>query len=321
MTEQELKKALEVRNLWIDSGYTNGERMGFRAADLRYANLRDVNLFGANLFGAKLRGTVLFGANLKDADIRDADLRDADLKDANLRDADLRGADLRGADSRGADLTDANLFGAHLLGTDLRGAVLNGANLKGVNLRTADLREVDLSCANLRKVNLRTSDLRGAVLKDVDLTGADLSDAKYDKETIFPDGFDPIERGMILVEVENKMIDNCIHDGTLDKPDKILVYAQSESLLSKKTRMAKAEVESEIHFTETLIAELLELAEDAKAELVKINEFLDTPFITEQQLYDAWDNLELISSIWIEELGIEADFYRNQSCDWAVIKE
>lgn len=112
------------------------------------------------------------------------------------------------------------------------------------------------------------------------------------------------------------MIDNCIYDGTLDKPDEILVYAQSESLLSKKTRLAKAEVESAIHFTETLIAELLELAEDAKAELIRINEFLDTSFTTEQQLYSAWDNLELLDSIWIEELGIEANFYRNQSCDW-----
>ena len=117
------------------------------------------------------------------------------------------------------------------------------------------------------------------------------------------------------------MIDNCIHDGTLDKVDKISAYSQSESLLSKKTRMAKMEVESEIHFTEGLISAFLELAEDAKAELVRINEFLDTPFITEKQLYNAWDNLELIDSIWVEELGIEANFYRNQSCDWIVIEE
>ncbi len=117
------------------------------------------------------------------------------------------------------------------------------------------------------------------------------------------------------------MIDNCIHDGALDKPDEISAYAQSESLLSKKIRMAKAEIESEIYFTETLISELLELAEDAKAELIRINEFLETDFTTEKQLTDAWDNLELIDSIWIEELDIEADFYRPQNSDWVLLEE
>tara|TARA_R110000803_G_scaffold20849_2_gene53168 strand:- start:20 stop:373 length:354 start_codon:yes stop_codon:yes gene_type:complete len=117
------------------------------------------------------------------------------------------------------------------------------------------------------------------------------------------------------------MIDNCIHDGTLDEADKSSAYAQSESLLSKKTRMAKAEIESEIRFTEGLISAFLELAEDAKAEWVRINRFLDTSFTTEQQLYDAWDNLELMSSIWVEELGIEANFYRNQNCDWVNLEE
>ena len=118
------------------------------------------------------------------------------------------------------------------------------------------------------------------------------------------------------------MIDNCIHDGTLDpKPDEILVYAQSESLLSKKTRMAKAEIESTIHFTETLIYELSELVIDAESELIRIKEFLDTSFTTEKQLTDSWDNLDLITCIEIEELGIDADFYRPQNSAWVNLEE
>ena len=109
------------------------------------------------------------------------------------------------------------------------------------------------------------------------------------------------------------MIDNCncIHDGKLDK-----IYSQSESLLAKQTRLAKYSVESQINFTQTLITELQELAEDAKAELIRINEFLETDFITEKQLSDAWDSLDLIDTIWIEELDIRVDFYRNHDCDW-----
>ena len=43
--------------------------------------------------------------------------------------------------------------------------------------------------------NLEQEDLAG-----VDLQGADLSGAKYNKSTKFPEGFDPEEAGMVLVE-------------------------------------------------------------------------------------------------------------------------
>jgi hypothetical protein len=67
-----------------------------------------------------------------------------------------------------ADLSRANLTGANLIGADLRGAFLIGADLRG---------------ADLRKANLRGADLRGA---------------KYNKETKWPDGFDPVKANTIL---------------------------------------------------------------------------------------------------------------------------
>ncbi len=96
---------------------------------------------------------------------RRASLPDANLSYANLSNADLEGADLRGADLRNADLRNADLEGADLRGADLRNANLRGANLRGANLR-----------------------------------GANLLNATFNKETVFPKGFDPVSCGMKLVE-------------------------------------------------------------------------------------------------------------------------
>ena len=99
---------------------------------------------------------------------------------AQCPNADLGDANLYGADLRSANLTDANLDSA-----DLRGADLHNANLKGADLREADLREANLFGANLGRADLRV---------------ANLSDATYNTETMWPEGFDPVAAGAVLVE-------------------------------------------------------------------------------------------------------------------------
>ena len=51
---------------------------------------------------------------------------------------------------------------------------------------------------------LREADLRGAILHRSDLRGANLRGALYDKDTVFsisiPEGFDPEEAGLVLME-------------------------------------------------------------------------------------------------------------------------
>ena len=82
------------------------------------------------------------------------------------------------------------LFGADLSGAELRGAKLSGSDLRSTNLIGADLRGADLSGA----------ELRGADLTDANLSNAKLSGAFYNKETKWPDGFDPIKAEAVLVE-------------------------------------------------------------------------------------------------------------------------
>ena len=66
---------------------------------------------------------------------------------------------------------------------NLRGAYLWGANLRGANLWGADLRGANLRGANLWGAYLRGADLRGA---------------RADADTVWPDGFDPAARGVVL---------------------------------------------------------------------------------------------------------------------------
>ena len=107
--------------------------------------------------------------------------------------ADLGGADLGGADLRGADLRGAYLGGANLAGADLRGADLGVADLWGADLGDANLRDADLWGAYLWGATLWGANLGGA-----DLGGADLGDATADADTIWPSGFDPAAKGVIV---------------------------------------------------------------------------------------------------------------------------
>ena len=93
------------------------------------------------------------------------------------------GANLRGADLRGADLWDADLRDADLWGADLGGADLGGANLRGANLGGAALWDADLGDADLRGANLR---------------GANFGGASANRLTVWPDGFDPATKGVIV---------------------------------------------------------------------------------------------------------------------------
>src|SRR5713101_2598484 len=122
------------------------------------------------------------------ADILEAHERFFSGKDGGVR-ADLTGADLSHADLTGADLSNANLRKADLRNTDMTEAILPGADLteaqaSGVEFFRCDLSNVSFERARLRNVNLRLANVNGArfsgadmgvaILRETDLTGADL---------------------------------------------------------------------------------------------------------------------------------------------------
>ena len=139
-----------------------------------------------------------------------------DIRSADLRGVDMTGADVTGRDLSDADLTGANLTkvkydartrwpvgfdperqGAALVPMDVKGVTFDGQDLSGQDFRDTDLRGSSFVGATLRNVDFTRAYLRGVNFAGADLTGADLTDAntvglKYDRVTLWPDGFDPV---------------------------------------------------------------------------------------------------------------------------------
>jgi hypothetical protein len=99
-------------------------------------------------------------------------------------------------------LQDGSFKGERLTYVNLKGAGLWKANLEGANLRFANLERADIGKANLKGVDLQGANLKGAFLLKANFTRANLKFANlegaiYDKNTNWPDSFDPKEKGAI----------------------------------------------------------------------------------------------------------------------------
>lgn len=188
------------------------EGVDFQDADLRKASLRD----------AILRDASLINANLEKADLYGSKLRRANLKEANFKGANLRNAKLKRVKNIQPDNFKECLYNQEtklpsdfpeeikkqmyliapkvdLSNLDLRGSSLYEADLSGANLNRTDLRKADLSNAILKEANLQKSDLRGANLTGADLKSAKFAGSIYDKNTQFPEKFDPEDYEMYRI--------------------------------------------------------------------------------------------------------------------------
>ncbi len=163
VSRDELKRILEAHEKWLESDGKEGEKANLARTNLIRANLQGANLFRANLQGASLHGANLEGANLEGAQ----------LTDANLQEADLFMADLREAKLASANLQEAGLFAANLQGANLRNANVQKAHLRETILRDADLSNADLT---------GTMDIVGDNFGGAKLTNAKLPDpiAKFE---------------------------------------------------------------------------------------------------------------------------------------------
>lgn len=148
--------ALEALKKLQAKGWTQDDT--FHNLDLRQANLQNARLARSSLTGVILHA--------------------ADLRSAYFGAAKMTGADLRECRLSGANLCDAALDGAQLGGADLR-----ETHMAAVHLRGADLQQADLQAANLWR-----ADLCGANLRDARLRDANLAHARFDGDTILPDG-------------------------------------------------------------------------------------------------------------------------------------
>jgi uncharacterized protein YjbI with pentapeptide repeats len=121
--------------------------------------------------------------------IRNARLAGRELEGIHFNGSDLQGSDFSGADLYGAILSDSNFDSCLFVQADLRSAFMHK-----VSFRNADMRGARFSLDQMGG----TLVLRGVDFSDANLDDADFTGALYDSDTIFPNGFNPEERGLRL---------------------------------------------------------------------------------------------------------------------------
>ncbi|WP_339776628.1 pentapeptide repeat-containing protein [uncultured Thalassospira sp.] len=138
----DIRAALRVHKMWVDTGGKEGKMISFAHADLRNEDLEGIDLTRCVLPQASLHN-----ANCEDAILRRCDLTTANFSGANLKNTILAASRLTGADFKDARLSGTVFLGADLSHANLRGAKLLGCDLSGCNLAKTDLRDADLSSA------------------------------------------------------------------------------------------------------------------------------------------------------------------------------
>lgn len=128
----------------------------------KFEGFGPVNFAGASFKNAKMYGASFVGANLSNSDFTGADLRSADLRKTNMA-----GANLEGLKIQRINFEEANL---------------KGANFTGAYFERAILRKADISGVNFTGAKLVATSFEGAI---------------YDQNTIWPEGFDFSNLGLI----------------------------------------------------------------------------------------------------------------------------
>jgi uncharacterized protein YjbI with pentapeptide repeats len=153
---------------------------------------------GQNLANYNMENCIFFLGNLKEANLAGSNLRGADFNSASLDRADLSGCDLREMKFENASAQRAKFDNANLTGADIRRGSVARSSLIGANLSNvkgiADLSGADFTDADLRGANMQDS-------KDYSGT-AIFKNAKYDRTTRWPRGFDYEKSGAVLVKEE-----------------------------------------------------------------------------------------------------------------------
>lgn len=163
---QQLIQELESGQNGIESWNSRHPNEKLRASHFRNCDLSHRNLFAVQLGKLNFNGSVFDHANLSESVFRATSLQKASFKNACLAKSRLWTVK-----AISADFTDADLSGA-----DLRGSSFTGANFSNANLT-----DCDLSHCKLQGANLAT-----AILRNVNLTEAEVDDL-----TKFPKGWTP----------------------------------------------------------------------------------------------------------------------------------
>lgn len=121
-----------------------------------------------------------------------------DLSGLSMKGEDLCGMTICYRKIRSGDFSGAKLRDSRLQGCDLRAAIFVEADLYRTVFHDADLRGADFSGSDVTEADFSKARLEGADMRCESLEKARLG-ATYDKLTKWPEGFDPVAAGAVLV--------------------------------------------------------------------------------------------------------------------------
>lgn len=133
----------------------------------------------------------------------------AALRAGLIPEKDLSGLVMKGSDLSTMQLTYRKLIGADFSECDLTDASFQGCDLRNANFTKSNLFETSFYKADLRGANLQGAKFGRNIFAEARLEGADFRNASfgdvkifatYNKDTLWPEGFDPDSRGAVKVD-------------------------------------------------------------------------------------------------------------------------
>lgn len=231
--DSSMKKVIFDFCILNNSSFKNAdlERACFKNSDLggsKFAgpktNLQYVNFIGANLADTDIKDltrdqlnnamfspstTLPQGMTVEDAKqlgmvyvVDEVDFTDKNLYGINFKNFKFSQYginDFRGASFKRANLHHTNFENSILTDCSFDKASLKYASLENANCENASFEGTNMLCANLKGTNFKNANLCGSNLKNTVFDDkTNFTDAKYDENTLFPDGFNPMKYNMKL---------------------------------------------------------------------------------------------------------------------------
>lgn len=185
------------------SAYLNGAN--YNAAKIHYAIFKDCSLQGATFKAADVVNTTFIGSDLRGADFSAAIIERINLAGANCDGAIFKGCTLH-LNGWSGYFKAPNLNPDLKYSYEMKEAIATAASERihnaGLTFKGTDLRGARIY-GNLANVSFRKSDLRGADLLETEGGQPEFfRGARYDDNTVWWKGFDPVAAGMVKLPVD-----------------------------------------------------------------------------------------------------------------------
>jgi uncharacterized protein YjbI with pentapeptide repeats len=109
---------------------------------------------------------------------------------------------MSGAEVMHADFTNAVVGQLAMKETKACGSIFRNCDMRASHFENADLSGADLKDADMMHASFENCNLCRTIMLGKNLENATFTGAKFDRHTVWPEGFNPLERGAVLIDSE-----------------------------------------------------------------------------------------------------------------------